>query len=369
MHSIDDHFLRRSRRLHDLAVVMDAHCDTTQRLMGTDWDFSARHDGGHVDIPRLREGGVGGVFLAVYAARPVEDGAGIAAARAQIERIHQTVRRCDTSLTLARTADDVRRAKSGEKVAVLIGIEGGHLIEESLDVLREFQERGAVYLTLTHAFHTSWADSSGVHEDLPPLHGGLTDFGHEVLRELNRLGMMADISHVSDDTFWDVLEASTAPIIASHSSCRAVSPHRRNLSDEMIQAIARKGGVVQINFAAAFVDPTFPPIDPKVIQYWSTRGGFEKSPYAAHVAPFDTLVAHFDHALRLVGPGHVGIGSDFDGVQALPEGMEDCSKLPYLTAGLLRQGYSEEDLKKILGGNVLRVMEQCQEVSRELRSA
>ena len=137
----------------------------------------------------------------------------------------------------------------------------------------------------------------------------------------------------------------------------------------MIQAVARSGGVIQINFAAAFVDPTFPPIDPQVIHYWSTRGGFEKSPYAAHITPFDILVRHFDHALRLVGPDYVGIGSDFDGVAALPLGMEDCSKLPYLTAALLQRGYSEEDLKKVLGENVLKVMEQCQRVSRELHVA
>jgi len=367
MHSVGDHSLGRARRLYDSAIVIDSHCDTTQRLLQADWDFSARHEDGHMDIPRLREGGVSGVFFAVYAAGPVKAGAGIAAARSQIERIHQTARLCDASLTLARTASDVRRAKADSKVAVLIGIEGGHLIEESLDVLREFHERGAAYMTLTHAFHTNWADSSGVHEELPPLHGGLTEFGREVVHEMNLLGMMVDVSHVSDDTFWDVMESSSAPIIASHSSCRAVSPHRRNLSDEMIRAVAQSGGVVQLNFAAAFVDPAFPPIETEVIHYWSTRGGFEKSPYAAHVTPFDVLVAHFDHALRLVGPDHVGIGSDFDGVAALPQGMEDCSKLPYLTAALLERGYSEAELKQVLGENVLRVMEQCQRMSWKLR--
>ena len=367
MHSFDDHSLRRAHRLHDLAIVIDTHCDTTQRLLQSDWDFSARHDEGHVDIPRLREGGIGGVFLAVYASGPVEAGAGIAAARTQIERIHKTVRHHDASLTLARTADDVRHAKAGGKIAVLIGIEGGYLIEDSLDVLREFHERGAAYLTLTHAFHTSWADSSGVHEELPPLHGGLTDFGREVVCELNRLGMMVDVSHVSDDTFWDVMETSSAPIIASHSSCRAVSPHRRNLNYEMIQAVARSGGVVQINFHAGFVDPTFPPIDPQVIHEWWESDPTDRQPLTDHITPLSVLIDHFDHAIRLVGPDYVGIGSDFDGVPALPAEMEDCSKLSNLTAALLQRGYSEEDLKKVLGENVLRVMEQCQRVSRELR--
>ena len=364
MSEIGEDALRRARGLHDRAIVIDTHCDTTQRLMSPEWDFSVRHESGHVDIPRLREGGVTALFLAVYAPGDLERGAAVSAARAQIERIHETVRRWDRLLTLARTSDDIRRAKADGRMGILVGIEGGHLIEDSLDVLREFHERGAMYLTLTHAVHTSWADASGIHEELPPRHGGLTDFGREVVRELNRLGMMVDVSHVSDATFWDVVETSSAPIIATHSSCRDVSPHRRNLSDEMIRAIAGTGGAVQINFAAAFVDPTFPPIDPKVMEYWSTRGGFQKSPYAEHDTPFDILVDHFDHALRLVGPDHVGIGSDFDGVGALPRGMEDCSKLPSLTAALLQRGYSEEDLTKVLGENVLRVMSECHAVSR-----
>lgn len=369
MHAIDDDYLHRARRLHDPAIVIDTHCDTTQRLMQPDWDFSVRHDDGHMDIPRLREGGVSGVFLAVYASGPVEAGAGIAAARTQIECIHQTVRQNGAFLALARTADEIRRAKADGKIAVLIGIEGGHLIEDSLDVLSEFHKCGAAYLTLTHAFHTNWADSSGVHEDLQPLHGGLTDFGREVVRELNRLGMMVDVSHVSDETFWNVMETSSAPIIASHSSCRAVSLHRRNLSDEMIQAIARSGGVVQINFHAGFADPTFPAIDPQVIHEWWESDPARRRPLTDHRTPLSVLIDHFDHALKLVGPNHVGIGSDFDGVPALPAGMEDCSKMPNLTAALLQRGYSEADLSKVLGENVLRVMEQCQRMSRESRVA
>ena len=367
MTAVTNAFLVRAKNLHRNAIVIDTHCDTTQRLLQSDWDFSTRHDDGHVDIPRLREGGISGLFLAVYTPTVSKIGAAVAASRTQIERIHQTMRLYNASLALARTADEIRRAKVDGKIAVLIGIEGGHLIEDSLDVLREFHERGAAYLTLTHAFHTSWADSSGVHEELPPLHGGLTDFGREVVRELNHLGMMVDVSHVSDDTFWDVMETSSAPIVASHSSCRAVSPHRRNLNDEMIQAVARSGGVVQINFHAGFVDPTFPSIDPQVIHEWWESDPTDRQPLTDHITPLSVLIDHFDHAIRLVGPDHVGIGSDFDGVPALPDGMGDCSKLPNLTAALLQRGYSEEDLKKVLGENVLRIMEQCQRVSRELR--
>ncbi len=356
-------WLKAARALHAKSVVVDSHCDTTQRIMQPGWDFSTLHTDGHVDIQRLRAGGVSAVVMAVYAPGPLAPGEGAKAAGLQLDAIVSAVKRNADFVLAARTAEDVRRAKELGRIAVLMGIEGGYLIDDSLEVLREYHRRGAVYLTLTHAFHTSWADSSGVHESLSPLHGGLTEFGRDVVRELNRLGMMVDVSHVSDDTFWNVIEVSNAPVIASHSSCRAVSPHRRNLSDEMIQAIAKTGGVVQINFAAAFVDPTFPPIDPKVIKYWSTRGGFEASPYAQHITPLSVLADHFDHAIELVGPDHLGIGTDFDGVSAVPQGMEDCSKLPYLTAELLRRGHREDDLAKVLGENFLRVMEKCPSVA------
>jgi len=363
-----DEFLAQARRLHRRAVVVDSHCDATQRLLDPDWDFAARHDLWHVDIPRLREGGLDAVVLAVYAPHPSELGLAVAAARVQLERIHETVRRYDDTLMLARSADQVRRAKRDGRIAVLIGIEGGYLIADSLDVLREYHDRGAVYMTLTHAFHTTWADSSGVHKPLAPLHGGLTDFGRQVVCEMNRLGMMVDVSHVSDETFWDVIETSQAAPIASHSSCRAVSPHRRNLSDDMIRALAARGGVVQINFAAAFVDPDFPDLDAKTANDWWERGGFAHGPLTDHVTPFEVLVNHFDHALRLVGPDHVGIGSDFDGVGALPRGMEDCSRLPNLTAALLQRGHSEADLIKVLGGNFMRVMDLCQSAASNLKT-
>jgi membrane dipeptidase len=209
--------LEAARALHRRALVMDSHCDTTQRLVEPDWDFAERHDIWHVDLPRLREGGVGALILAVYAGQTPDASAAVALARTQLDCIHQTVRRHGDSLALARSADDVLRARRDGRIAVLIGIEGGHLIADSIEVLREFHERGAVYMTLTHAFHTTWADSSGVHEALAPLHGGLTEFGREVVREMNRLGMMVDVSHSSDETFWDVLRTSTAPPIASHS--------------------------------------------------------------------------------------------------------------------------------------------------------
>lgn len=357
---MNDTFLDAARNLHRRAIVLDSHCDTTILLMDPSWDFSQRHDTGHVDIPRLREGGVSAVVLAVYAPGPMAPGQGPRAAREQLDALDAAITRHAGSLAPVRTSEEIRQAKAAGKIAIAIGIEGGYLIDDSLDILREYHRRGAIYMTLTHAFHTTWADSSGVHESLAPLHGGLTAFGREVVREMNRLGMMVDVSHVSDDCFWNVLETATAPVIASHSSCRAISSHRRNLTDEMMRAIAATGGVVQINFAAAFVDPTFPPIDPRVLEYWSTRGGFAASPYALHDTPLSILADHFDHAIRLVGYGHVGIGSDFDGVGALPRGMEDCSRLPHLTAELLRRGHREDDLLLVLGQNFLRVLKACQ---------
>lgn len=364
MKNQQDPFLEAARRLHAESIVLDSHCDTTIRLMQPAWDFAIRHEDGHLDIPRLREGGVSALVLAVYAPGPMQPGEGPAAARRQIEVIHQTTETFPRDLLLARTARDIRDAKSQGKIAVLIGIEGGYLIDDSLDILREFHQHGAIYMTLTHAFHTSWADSSGVHEDLQPLHGGLTGFGREVVREMNRLGLMVDISHVSDATFRDVIETSAAPVFASHSSSRSVSPHRRNLTDDMMRAIASTGGVVQINFAAAFVDPTFPPIDPSVLEQWATRGGFAASPYSQHATPLSILADHFEHVISVVGYDHVGIGSDFDGVGALPRGMEDCSKLPYLTAALLCRGHKESDLRLVLGENFLRVLEKCQAMAQ-----
>jgi membrane dipeptidase len=378
MMELHEEHLSQARELHRRALLIDAHVDTTQRLLQPDFDIAARHNDGHVDLPRLREGGAAAVFMAVYASGPLAAGEGVRAARYQLNQIETTVGSHRDALAPARSAAEVRAAKSAGRIAVLVGIEGGYLIEDSLDHLREYRQRGAMYLTLTHGFHTTWADSAGIHDPLGALHGGLTPFGREVIIELNRLGMMVDVSHASDDTVRDVLEVSVAPVIASHSSCREVAHHRRNLTDRQIKAIAKSGGVVCINFAAAFVDPAFPEVTGEMMKAWREsaqsggRGGEAgQAPNKPldHQTPFVALVDHFDHALQLVGPNHVGIGSDFDGVLMVPDGMEDCSRLPHLTAGLLQRGYNEADLTKVLGGNVLRVMDACAEVSRRLSRA
>ncbi len=342
-----------------MSIVFDAHIDTTQRLLNGSWNLADRHKEGHVDLPRLREGGVTAAVLAVYAGGPLAPGEGVAAAKRQLAVLHDTARRHSDTIALTRTADEIRSAKRSGKIAMLIGIEGGYLIEDSLDNLREYHGAGAIYMTLTHAFSTNWADSSGVHEDAAPLHGGLTGFGREVIREMNRLGIIVDISHVSDAAFWQVIETTTVPVIASHSSCRAVCNHRRNLSDEMIRAIAETGGIVHINFAAAFVDPDFPEVTPEMIACWDPKDSAVHRVLAGHATPLERLVDHFDHAMQLVGPKHVGIGSDFDGTLAVPVDMHDCSQLPNLTAALVDRGYAESDLRRVLGENMLRVLDAC----------
>lgn len=347
----EDSFLTAARALHRRAIVIDAHIDTTQRLLESGWNFMARHDEGHVDYVRLREGGIGAAFFAVWKAGPLSPGEGASSARVQIGRICEVSRGNPRELCLARTADAIRLAHQQDKVAILIGIEGGYFIEDSLELLQEYHRAGATYMTLTHGFHTTWADSSGIYQDLAPLHGGLTEFGREVIREMNRLGMIVDVSHVSDQTFWDVVKSSNAPVVATHSSCRAIASFRRNLSDDMLRAIAKSGGVVQVNLNPPFIDPTFP--QPK-------SNAEAHGPPPRHATSLYVFVDHIEHALREVGPEHVGVGTDFDGIRCVPVGLEDCSKLPHLTAELLRRGHSEQVIVKVLGENFLRVMETCQ---------
>lgn len=359
----DTPVLDRAKALHQRSIVIDTHLDTTKNLVRPDWNFAERHTGGHVDIPRLREGGLSAVFLAVFAPGPMKPGAGVAAARQQIAAICAAAKRYPADLAFARTSEEVRAAKQSGRIAILLAIEGGYLIEDSIDILREYRNAGATYMTLTHGFHTTWADSAGIHEAVAPHHHGLTDFGREVVREMDRLGMMVDVSHVSDETFWDVMKTSTAPVVATHSSCRAVCNHRRNLTDDMIRAIAGSGGVVQINFSAYFCDPNFPHVDAAALRRWREAGEPGGNPFPDYTTPLGVLADHFEHALRLIGPNHVGIGSDFDGIAGVPDQMEHIGCLHNLTAELLARGWKEADLAPALGENILRVMDKCQSMA------
>ena len=372
----------RALRVYRDAFVIDTHNDMPSRILEDGYDPDVRHSPGfgpkegHTDLPRLVESGLTAEFMsawvdAPYAATP---GASFARAMQHITTIHAWVDRHPDRLLFATTAADVRRAKREGKVAIFIGVEGGHAIESSLDRLRELHARGARYLTLTWNNGLPWAGSSI--GEAGTRKGGLTDFGRDVVREMNRLGMLVDLSHVSDSTFYDAIAVSSVPVIASHSSARALSDFPRNLSDDQLRAIARNGGVVNANFYSRFLDSEYraraEAVEARIAtERRALRSGPDSAAAAAALSarrstllaalpqtPFNTLIDHIDHIARVAGIDHVGIGSDFDGVSALPSGMEDVTRLPRIAQALLDRGYSEQDVKKILGGNMLRVMER-----------
>ena len=359
------------------AIVVDSHDDTTQRMFfDKTFDLGARHSDGNVDIPRMRDGGLDALFFSIWMPSDVTGPLAVKRALQLIDRVHEAVRKHPDDLVLATTAADVRRAASEKKIAALMGMEGGHMIDDDLGTLRDFAKLGVRYLTLTHFKNNNWADSSTD----KPKHNGLTDFGKEVVRELNRLGVMVDISHVSDKTFADVLELTTVPVIASHSSCRAISNHPRNMTDDMLRALARNGGVVMINYEVSYLSDENRVAGEKAGSVVAaadrmskacggdeacsslriarmTRDAMDKGSLPA--VSWEKIVEHIDHAAKVAGVDHVGLGSDFDGA-TMPIGMEDVSQLPRLTTALLAKGYSAADVEKILGGNILRVMEQVE---------
>ncbi len=338
--------------IHRSMLLIDTHNDVTSRTVAG-LDLGERRSQGHTDVPRLKEGGVGAQFFAVYVAASYVNGNRSAhRALEMIDTVRRDIiERFPNDFQLALTADDMEAARQRGKIAALLGIEGGHAIEDSLRLLRTFYQLGVRYMTLTHSNTNNWADSSG---DLtnPKVqhHNGLTDFGRQVVREMNRLGMIVDISHVADLTFWQALETSRAPIFASHSSCRSLANVPRNMTDEMIRALAAKGGVIQINFSCGFLSQ-------KAAD--SSRGS------SGPRATLDDVVAHIDHVVKLAGVDAVGLGSDFDGIGCTPAGLDDVSKFPSLTRALLEKGYSPEQIRKIYGGNTLRLMRAVERVSRE----
>jgi len=361
------------------SYVLDLHCDTPMPMQAEGYDLGVEHDYAQVDIPRMRKGGVTGVFFSIYtsATRNTEPEA-LAKALAIIETVRSEVARFPDDLMLAASTVDIETAKKSGKIALLMGVEGGHMLNGSLDTLRELYRLGGRYLTLTHGRDTAWAGSSG-----SKANKGLTDFGREIVAEMNRLGMMVDISHVSDKTFSDVIETTKVPLIASHSSARALSSHARNMTDDMIRATAEHGGVVHINYYNGFLDDDYV----ERSNAWSVGKESEDDIYEKHAAepaaiekalrerstaklaaigrtPFDVLLNHFEHVAKIGGVEAVGMGSDFDGVSdELPAGMEDISKIPNLVAGLSKRGFSDDDVEKILGGNTMRVMRAVEDAS------
>ena len=380
-----DDLAERARKFHFSAIVLDTHDDTTQRFFEKNFDLAKRNPDGHVDIPRMREGGMNAIFFSIWIDGRIMGAAAVQKALDQIDAVHQNVDKNWKEMAFCRTAEEVRRAHSQGKIAALMGVEGGHMIGNDIRVVRIFGDLGVRYMTLSHFYNDEWADSSTD----KPAHNGLTDFGKEVVREMNRQGIMVDISHVSDKTFYDALEVSKAPLIASHSSCRALCNHPRNMTDDMIKALAAKGGVIQINYERSFLDQAYKDASEKatggVVAAFDSamkecnndaacfnakrkemQQKLEDSGALPHVS-WERIIDHIDHVVKLVGPDHVGLGSDFDGAD-MPDGMEDCSKLPKITEALMRKGYKDEDIRKILGGNLLRVMESAERVSKEMQA-
>lgn len=363
---------RRAAELHRQSLVIDTHMDTLQRVLMQGADLGVRSTNGQSDLPRLKAGGVDAQFFAIW---PDPMYAPHHAARRTLQLIdamYGVLNKYPDRIELARNAADLERIVASGKLAALMGIEGGHAIQNDLALLRMFHRLGVTYMTLTHSNTNDWADSSTDKARW----GGLNDFGRRVVREMNRLGMLVDVSHVSEDTVMDVLEVSTKPVIASHSSCLALCNHPRNLSDNALKAIAKNGGVIGINFFSGFVDQKY--LDAmNAMQNDILATINEKKQIAPEdldrVAaerlkllddpgiprpPFARLLDHIDHAVKIAGIDHVGIGSDLDMIPT-PEGMNDVSDMPKITKGLLERGYKEAEIRKILGGNFLRVLRQA----------
>jgi len=367
------------------AIIIDTHADTPQMMLDEGYDLADPASPFMISIPKARTGHLGGEFMSIWVDVDWPKDDLIHRAIDLIDAVQSQVAAHPNDLALATNADDVVRIHRAGKIAVLMGVEGGHIIQDDPRALDIFYRLGVRYMTLTHTKNDAIGDSSGDQ----PHWKGLSDFGRQIVERMNRLGMMVDISHVSDDTFYAAVAASKAPVIASHSSCRALCNQPRNMTDDMLRAVAKNGGVVDINFYDGFLDQNFadaykkvaPAIDADVKAAREARAKegkrltyleesqIDEKHYAGLPFPSYTRIAdHIDHAVQLAGVDHVGLGSDFDGISGLaPRGMEDCSKLPDLVRELARRGYSEDDLVQILGGNVLRVMRQVEQVSKSLQ--
>jgi membrane dipeptidase len=376
----DEKLWKKALELHRKSIVVDTHNDILSMMTDDDYDLGVSSVGKyHTDIARMKQGGLTAEFFSVYIDRSyAREGGSARRALDMIDYVYRAAERYPNDLMLAFSTSDIRRAKKQKKIASLMGIEGGHAIEDSLMALRDFYRLGVRYMTLTHNNTNNWADACCD----TAKHNGLSDFGKEVVREMNRIGMLVDISHVSDKTMSDVLDISTAPVIASHSSARALGDRPRNIPDDLLKRIAKNGGVVMVNFFPGFIDKNViaasrerearlkPQMDELAVKYKDDPKRLEEERNKLLAAnplpptPLSVLIDHFDHIAKVAGVDHVGIGSDFDGVPSLPVGMEDVSKLPNITYELLKRGYSERDVKKVLGENFMRAFAQAERVAQ-----
>jgi membrane dipeptidase len=361
---------QRARRIHASLIGVDGHIDTLQRVVNENADLSLRQARGHVDLPRLREAGMVVPFFALWVPMYYQGAEAVRRTLQMRDAMQSILDAHPDQIELATTAADARRIAGAGRIAAVLTLEGGHQIADDLSVLRVYHRLGVRSMTLTHFRSNDWVDSSTDQ----PRHGGLTDFGRQVVREMNRLGMIVDVSHVSDKAFYDTLDVTTRPVIASHSSCRVLSDVPRNMTDDMIRALARNGGVIAINFGAGFLSAkdaetlrqrigvlaaTEPALTGRALDEFAAADYVKEfGQMFPASATLEDAVAHIDHAVKVAGIDHVGIGSDWDGINAVPAGLEDVSKMPALTAALLRRGYGEGDVRKILGENLLRVLQE-----------
>ena len=369
----------RASRLHYSSIIVDTHSDSIDRTVDHGEDLGRETVRGHMDLPRMKKGNLTASFFACFVdPKYISQGRSIQRVLDMADAVKQLCIQYPGEIEIARTADDVRRLASAGKRSAILCIEGGHAIEDDLAVLRQFHELGVRYMTLTWNNTNNWADGILA----KPRHNGLTDFGRQVVREMNRLGMMVDISHVSVKTFWDALETTSKPVIASHSSAWALCQHPRNMNDDQLRAVAQNGGVVCVNFASYFISERYrqqlEPLDRRKQEeakelesrFAGNQGALEQAKKEMDsryleilrkeitLPKYTEIVDHIDHIIRVAGVDHVGLGSDFDGIRSIPEGMEDCTRLPWITEELVRRGYSDDEIRKVLGENVLRLMEE-----------
>jgi membrane dipeptidase len=383
----------KARAIHDSALVVDTHADTPQRFLDEGFDIGSTdpNDVGHISLDKARRGNLGAEFFSIWVEPETNQGHFARHTFDLIDSVYEQAARHPDRMMMAFSVADIERAHKEHKLAALMGIEGGHSIENDMHLLRDYYRLGVRYMTLSWSNTNEWADSSGdINDPKVQHHNGLTDFGKQVVLEMNRLGMMVDISHVADKTFWDAIATTKAPVIASHSSSRALVDAPRNMTDDMLRAVASNGGVVQVNFYSAFVDQNFRNANEaqdkdekaavqKYVDSLKAQGKpvnyievdrIERE-WTAKIPrpPFKSLIDHIDHIAKVAGIDHVGLGSDFDGVSgATPAGMNSAADLPKITQALLDRGYSADDIKKILGGNILRVFRQVETVSREMQT-
>jgi membrane dipeptidase len=362
-------------------ITVDTHADTPSEFLDKPFDLGVLNTRGHFDYPRMKAGGLDAEFFAAYVPASYANKGAAAYCLRIMETIHEMTDAYPTWVRFATSTAEIRSTVAGGRRAILIGIEGGQAIEDSLEVLRAFYRLGARYMTLTHTNTNGWADSSGD----APKHDGLSPFGKQVVTEMNRLGMLVDISHVSDKTFYDAIEVSKAPVIASHSSARALAHHPRNITDDMLRALAKNGGVAMVNFYPVFLSDEVAAASKarderlkSAIADLKASDPAEGEVYKAGVkklmeanplpkVSYTVIVDHIDHMVKVAGIDHVGIGSDFDGIPSVPEGMEDVSKLPAIRAELKRRGYSEADIRKIMGENFMRVFAEAEKVAKTMK--